>query len=119
MFGDDSQPDPFHEATKVLLSGPSSPSAGTREVPFALDSQSRLAALERAGTFDSVAQYTKAWSLVLNAEQTVALYSTYSNINIRLDREVVLMELGRIAREQFGGRVVRNMVTTLYLSRRR
>jgi SAM-dependent methyltransferase len=35
VFGDDSRPDPFHEATKALLNGPSSPSAGARNIPFA------------------------------------------------------------------------------------
>ncbi len=38
VFGDSSRPDPFHEATKMLLEGPRGPSAGTRGVPFALDS---------------------------------------------------------------------------------
>jgi hypothetical protein len=48
----------------------------------------------------------------------VALYATYSNINVRADRGPVLAELGRIARDKFGGRVVRNMTTTLYIARR-
>jgi hypothetical protein len=56
--------------------------------------------------------------LILNAEQTVSLYGTYSNVNVRPDREAVLAELGRIACEQFGGRVVRNMTTALYIARR-
>jgi hypothetical protein len=46
VFGDDSRPDPFHEATKALLNGPSSPSAGARNKPFALDAEARMAALE-------------------------------------------------------------------------
>jgi hypothetical protein len=58
------------------------------------------------------------WSLVLDPDQTVALYVTYSNINVRSDREVVLGELGRIDRDMFGGRVVRNMTTSLYIARR-
>ena len=56
--------------------------------------------------------------LFRSAEQTVALYATYSNVSVLPNRETVLAELGRIARDKFGGRVVRNMTTSLYLARR-
>jgi SAM-dependent methyltransferase len=115
-FGDPHRPDPFHEATKIILNGPSSPGGG--DTPFALDAEARLAALERTHAFDSVEHQTSAWSLILDPDQTVALYATYSNINIRPDREAVLTELGRIARDQFHGRVTRNMITSLYVARR-
>jgi SAM-dependent methyltransferase len=118
-FGDQHRPDPFHEATKILLNGPSSPSAGDGDMPFALDANARLAALERTHAFDSVEHRTSAWSLILDPGQTVALYATYSNINIRPDREAVLTELGRVARDEFHGRVTRNMITSLYVARRR
>ena len=119
VFGDDSRPDPFHEATKALLNGPSSPSAGARNIPFALDAEARMAALERTGAFEAVEHRTSFWSLVLDPDQTVALYATYSNINILRDREAVLAELGRIAREEFHGHVIRNMTTSLYIAQRR
>ena len=118
VFGDADRPDPFHEATKSLLAGFVSPEAGNGGVPFALDAEARLAALERTHAFDSVAHRTGAWSLTLDPDQTVALYATYSNINIRPDREFVLTELCRIARDEFDGRVTRNMVTSLYVARR-
>jgi len=118
-FGDPHRPDPFHEATNMLLNGPSSPSAGSGDVPFALDAEARLAALERTHAFDIVDHRNSAWPLVLDCDQTVALYATYSNINIRPDREAVLTELGRIARDEFQGRVTRNMITSLYIARRR
>ena len=118
VFGDQHRPDPFHEATKILLDGPVSPSAGAGDVPFALDAEARLAALERTHAFNSIEHQTSPWSLVLDPDQTVALYATYSNINIRPDREAVLTELGRVARDEFHGRVIRNMVTSLYVARR-
>jgi hypothetical protein len=96
-----------------------SPSDGNGDTPFALDTEARLAALERTQAFDNVEHRTSAWSLVLDPDQTVALYATYSNINIRPDREAVLAELRRIARDEFQGRVTRNMVTSLYIARRR
>jgi len=54
VFGDDSRPDSFHEATKAVLNGPSSPSAGARNIPFALDVEARVAALKRTRSFDAV-----------------------------------------------------------------
>jgi SAM-dependent methyltransferase len=116
-FGDDSQPDPFHEATKELLGPPANPSAG-EGTPFALDSMARLAALKRTGAFDVVEDTMGRWRLVLDAHQTVALYATYSNVIARHDRQAVLAEIGRIARDGFRGRVVRQMITSLYIARR-
>jgi SAM-dependent methyltransferase len=119
VFGDDNRPDPFHEATKTLLSGPASPSAGSRDIPFALDAKARVAALERTGAFDAIEHQTSVWSLVLDPDQTAALYATYSNINIRPDCAAILVELARIARDEFHGHVTRNMITSLYTARRR
>jgi len=118
VFGDPDKADPFHEATKALLDGPIGPSREDRKIPFALDKDARVAALERAQTFDRVEHRTSAWPMVLDSNQVVNLYGTYSNITIRPDRQEVLAELGRIAREEFRGRVVRNMVTSLYIARR-
>jgi hypothetical protein len=118
VFGDDSRPDPFHEATEKLLEGPRSPSAGELDIPFGLDERARIAALKRTGAFDVFDVRTSRWSLVLNADQTMALYGTYSNINIRPDRAALLAEIGRIARDEFGDRVIRNMTTSLYIGRR-
>ncbi|WP_454849489.1 class I SAM-dependent methyltransferase [Rhizobium binxianense] len=118
VFGDDNRPDPFHEATRELLEGPSSPSEGEHGIPFALDEEARSAALRRAGAFDTIHVRMDRWSLVLDADRTVALYGTYSNINVHPDREALLAELGRIARDEFGGRVVRNMTTSLYIARK-
>jgi SAM-dependent methyltransferase len=117
-FGDPDRPDPFHEATKSLLNDPSSPPIGDREIPFAQDKEARLRALEKTNAFESIGHRSSAWSLVLNSDQVVKLYGTYSNINIRPDREAILAELGRIAREKFQGLVTRNMITSLYMARR-
>ena len=119
VFGDPHRPDPFHEATESLLNKPLSPSAGNGEEPFALDVKARLAALERTDAFDRVEHRSSTWMLVLDPDQTVALYATYSNVNIRPDREHVLNELRRIARDEFRGCVTRNMTTSLYVARRR
>lgn len=119
VFGDPHRHDPFHEATKSLLDKPLSPSAGNGHVPFALDRDARIAALERTGAFAEVEHRTSTWSLLLDPDQIVALYATFSNINIRSDRQDVLNRLRRIAREDFQGSVTRNMTTSLYVARRR
>lgn len=119
VFGNPNLPDPFHEATKTLLSGPSSPAEGDGHLPFPLDTKERIAALERTAAFDVVEHFTQEWPLVLTTAETVALYATYSNINARPDREEVLTELGRIASTKFNGHVIRNIVTVLYIARRR
>jgi SAM-dependent methyltransferase len=118
-FGDPNRSDPFHEATKVLLDGERSPSEGGGNLSFPQDVKARLDAIERVGAFDVVEHRTSSWSLVLDSDQIVSLYATYSNINIRSDREAVLAELGRIARIEFKGSVTRNMITSLYITRRR
>jgi hypothetical protein len=88
-------------------------------VPFALDAPARMAALEQAEAFETVKHQTSRWSLVLDPDQTVSLYATYSNIVARSDHAQVLAELHRIASDQFRGRVIRNMTTALYTARRR
>jgi hypothetical protein len=118
VFGDDSRPDPFHDATQSVLSGYASPSAGHRGIPFGLDAEARTQALKRTGAFDVVDYRIVPWQLVLTADETVALYATYSDMAARPDREAVLKEVGRIAREEFGGKVERNMTTSVFVGRK-
>lgn len=118
VFGDDSRPDPFHDATQCLFSASTSPSAGHRGIPFGLDAEARTEALKRTGAFDVIDCKIVPWQLVLTADETMALYATYSDITARADREAVLKEVGRIAQEEFGGRVERNMTTSVFVGRR-
>ena len=119
VYGDDAYPDPFHEATFGVLAGPASPSAGKGGTPFALDAAARIAAIDATGAFERVLYRTSHWPLYLTADQTVALYATYSNVVAMPDFSRALAELHRIAETQFGGRVTRNMTTILYLARRK
>jgi len=119
VFADANRPDPFHDATQSLFAAAPRLSRRTDADHVALDAGARIAAIERTGAFDDVEHHARPWSLVLDPDQTVALYATYSNVTMRPDRETVLAELGRVAREEFAGRVTRNMVTSLYVARRR
>ncbi|HEX3918777.1 MAG TPA: class I SAM-dependent methyltransferase [Caulobacteraceae bacterium] len=119
VFGDDSKPDPFHEATNDLLNAYKSPSAGQGGVPVALDGDPRIAAIDRTGAFEAVRHRISHWPLILDPDQVVRLYASYSEHAARPNGDHVLAELRRIAVEQFGGRVTRNMTTVLYTARRR
>lgn len=118
VFGDDSRCDAFHEATLAILGGPRSPTQPASGPPFALDAAARIDALNRAGAFDAIAHRRERWTLTLTADEVARLYATYSPIAARPDRAAVLAELRRIAVEDFGGRVTRNMTTSLYMARR-
>ena len=120
VFGDESRPDPFHEATAELLGGEASPSFGAPGgPPFALDAVRRRTELEAAG-FSEIGFEARPWTLVLDPAAVRALYGTYSDINQQEpdDRERLLDALAEIAARQFGGRVERNMITALHLARR-
>ncbi|WP_287303528.1 hypothetical protein [Mesorhizobium sp.] len=120
IFGDPDRDDPFHEATKVLLSdGPVNPSnSGSSNLEFGADKVARLAALEATQAFDMIDVHASTWSIELDPDQTMQLYSSYSNVTLRPDRERVIAEIGRIAQDEFGGRVTRNRTTILYVARR-
>ena len=87
-------------------------------IPFGLDTEARTEALRRTGAFDVIDHKIVPWQLVLSADETVALYATYSDMAARPNMDAVLEELGRIAREEFGDRVERNMTTSLFVARR-
>lgn len=54
VFGDPDRSDPFHVATRTLLDGPFGPGEGKGNLPFGLDTETRIAALEKAGAFDEM-----------------------------------------------------------------
>jgi SAM-dependent methyltransferase len=120
VFGDDAYPDRFHEATAGMLGRVNNPSAGAAGgVSYAVDAAARIAAIDATGAFERVLYQTSHWPLYLTAEQTVALYATYSNVVAMPDFSRALAELHRVAETEFGGRVTRNMTTILYLARRK
>lgn len=123
VFGDPERDDPFHDATDALLNdGPRSlGNGGPGGIPFALNTNSRLSAFGRCGAFEAISHEARKWDLVLDPDQVVALYSTYSDMTARPadEQRVVLAELRKIAAEQFAGRVVRNMITIFYTARKR
>jgi hypothetical protein len=122
MFGDPEVGfDGFHEATKTLLAGPRSPSAGSAGGPwFAQDRAGRTAELVATGAFGPPEYVELRWTLVLDPPHVRALYATYSEIAIRpeREREALLDSLQKIAANEFAGRVERYVVTPVYWAQR-
>jgi SAM-dependent methyltransferase len=122
VFGDPDRADPFHDATAALLNdGPRSPSH-TGPSSSRVNGNGPMSAFGRSGRFEAVEHQWRAWDLVLDPDQVVALYSTFSDMTARPadEQREVLAELHRIAAAPpFAGRVVRNMITTIWIARRR
>jgi SAM-dependent methyltransferase len=121
VFGDPHRTDPFHDATRTLLADLAvSPSGAPEEVPFPLDRSAIEAEFAHSGRFGGVAYAEMRWTLTLDTVRVGKLYESFSHIQ-RLppaERDELLERLTDTARMQFGGTVVRNMTTPLYLARR-
>jgi SAM-dependent methyltransferase len=122
VFGDNEREDPFHEATRAILQSlSSSPSDPPGAVPYALDAPARLRDFFNTGQFETPEYMAQRWTFVLNTAQVGALYATFSSIS-RLSeeqRKPILSELMEVAEHQFAGRVERNMVSPVYVARRK
>jgi SAM-dependent methyltransferase len=121
LFGEATEPDAFMRATSPFLDGLGiSPTRGLEgRPPHALDVEARLGALEAAGFADQTHQLFR-WTASWDTAGIRALYGTFSPV-ARLDverRTLLLNEIARIAEADFGGRVERRLVTSLYTARK-
>lgn len=122
VFGDPQELDPFHEATKSLLSGlaasPSQPSP--RGLPFALDQRARRADFQAARADRDFTVEELRWTLTLRPPEIRSLYETFAPIARlpELERERLLDEITSVAERRFAGVVERRVVTPVYLGRR-
>jgi SAM-dependent methyltransferase len=121
-YGDETRADPFRHAVDPLFENvPSGPSQPTEEgrPSFALDAERRLAGLVGAG-FDDPSCELFCWTHAWDPEGIRALYSTFSPIGALppAERQNLLDSVARIAEDEFGGRVVKPLVTSLYTARK-
>jgi SAM-dependent methyltransferase len=122
LFGDPGKPDAFIQATSPLLENlKASPThAETPErPPHALDATARVEALRRRG-FEDIEHETVRWEAGWNTAGIRALYGTFSPV-ARLDaasRNDLLDGVARIAERDFGGRVQRTLITSIYTARK-
>lgn len=121
LFGDDERPDPFRRAVDHLFEDiPHGPSAATEGRPsFALDSERRQAALTAAG-FEQLSHDRFQWTSSWDTAGIRALFSTFSPISSLEPerRQEFLDSVARIAEGDFGGRVEKPLVTSLYTGRK-
>ena len=121
VFQNLSLEDPFHEATKGLLSNLShSPSGKPDTMPFALDREAREREFSESELFRVFSYHESHWSLSLKPKEVRSLFEGFSQI-ARLPsvkREGLLDEFEAIATQQFSGLVERNMTTVLYVFQR-
>jgi SAM-dependent methyltransferase len=122
LFGDDTRPDPFRRAVDPLFEDvPHGPSGPRQEggPSFALDAELRLAALAEAG-FDDLRHELLRWTRTWDSAGIRGLYSTFSPISALEPerREEFLDSVARVAEVDFGGRVEKPLVTSLYTARR-
>jgi SAM-dependent methyltransferase len=122
VFGDPDRPDAFHEATRDILEdrGGVDPTRDQRML-FALDTAARANDLRTTGLFEPARHELFRRDVTFDAEGIVGLYRTFPNVSRRppAERDAVLAALGRVAEEQFGGRVTRPILTPVTLARRR
>ena len=120
-FGDARRPDPFRHAVDPLMRDLArSPSQAKDDgPPFAHDGEARVAALERAG-LDSIEPRRIEWTHTWDTAGIRGLFATFSPVRVLAPdrREALLDEIGRIADEEFGGRVTKPVVTALYTARK-
>lgn len=121
VFGDESRPDPFHDATTHLFVGhrASLSAGGPDSSPYALDADARIREMTDAGFIPDPPEFIR-WTLRLDAPGVRSLYATYSNVSALAPSEQahLLDALAEIVTGQFAGRVDRNMTTAIYTARR-
>ena len=121
-FGDRDRPDPFHDATTQLLASmPKSPVGSHRagRMPSAGGDPVWLTALTDA-RFAGAAYDRIPWTQTFDAQRIREIFSTFSPFLVvdEQRRTELLDELERIAREEFGDRVEKPIVTALYTARK-
>jgi SAM-dependent methyltransferase len=121
-YGDETRSDPFRAAVDPLFEGvpdgPCQPAEKGRP-SFGRDAERRLEAIAAAGFAD--AQHDDVgWSHTWDARGMRNLYSTFSPISaLEPERRAEFLDaVERIAADDFGGRVEKPLITSLYTARK-
>lgn len=122
VFGDEARPDPFHHALQPVLGAkaPQLIAEGNSLMPYALDTKTRRAEIRRARLFGPIQYEVFRWEGRHDPVALRRMFGTFSNFIALPDalRLEILDDIERIAREDFGGLVVRPYQTVLYLAQR-
>lgn len=121
-YGDPDRPDPFHEAIQPLIEryAPELATGGDARVERQAQETSSSDSPENR-EFDEVDEYIFRWEGRHDPQQLRALFSTFSGwAALTVERREPLLDaLEALARERFGGMVVRPYRTVLQLRRRK
>ncbi len=121
IFGDPERRDAYYYATQGILGALADSPSGRESIPFGLDVAARRAEIVGSGAFEEPQYEVFRWTLPLSTRQVGALYATFSLIS-RLpveQRRAILDQLMEIAERDFGGRIVRDMISPVYVVRRK
>jgi SAM-dependent methyltransferase len=119
IFDDPDRPDPFRDATTLLL-GDADPSNQRRRSSFQLDTAQRRGDLEHRGGFEDVRSQLIRSAVRFTSSQLYAFYGSQIEVRLRPEpeRRLLLDSIQAIAESDFGGEVTRPFVTALYTGQR-
>ena len=119
LFGDPAFYDAFHDATTAVLPPLLGPAAAPG-APFPVDTAARIADIAASGVFEPAEHEVLRWESRMNPGEVRALYATFPHISSlpAPERDRVLDNLARIARDEFHGEVKRTFATAIYTARR-
>lgn len=120
VYHDAGNPDAFSRATEHLFGGvEQAPEATMGRPAFGLDARSRMGEMRAAG-FTSIAHKAFRTPTDFTPDGIAALYGTFSRVRMAPPetRERLFEEAKRIAREDFGGVVTREITASVYVGRK-
>lgn len=119
VYHDLAKPDAFGLATQHLFQGLEQDSSGIgSRAAFALDFASRLGELRSAG-FTQVERRLFSHTVEFTPKRLAALYATFSRVRMAPEdkRNQLMLEVERIAGEEFGGLVKREIAVSAFVGR--
>lgn len=122
VWGDPTRPDPLHERLLPIFTAkaPHLLDEGSAPGKYALDAPARIEEITSSEAFGPVEQHVIRWTGRHTAEETRALFGTFSPL-LALDeplRRELLADIHAIVDEQFDGIVERPYLTVLYRAQR-
>lgn len=123
IFGDHDRPDPFHEALKEILEvkAPKLVDHGGVQASYAFDTAARIGEIDETGLFGPVEQRIVGWE---GRHDPIGMRHFFSSVSpfLALPEELfaeLLDDIEALARDRFGGEVVRPYQTVVYTAQRR
>lgn len=123
IFGDDARPDPFHEALKEILEikAPELVDHGQVQPAYALDTATRIGEIDATELFGPVEQRIVKWE---GRHDAIGMRRFFSTVSPWLALPEALFtelldDIEALARDRFGGEVVRPYQTVVYSAQRR